>query len=250
MTHASMSRRRLALNGLALAAVGWSGGAARAHAPAAAPDPATVRPGFLFVTGFSINREAMGRYARTLPAIYQKYQGYYLATGGPTGGVTVLESDWKPRSVILAKFPTIEAVNEFWWSPEYRESVAIRAGAGEFTVVRLKGRPGDAAKPKGKPAYLIGINEIRDRAKNAEYGKAALPILNEHGGRLIAGGGRKDIELLEGDFGNKNVTVVEFADLAALRAFYNDPRYQALIPIRQASGDSTVIEIDGVAQNS
>jgi uncharacterized protein (DUF1330 family) len=255
MTHALMSRRRLALGGVTLAVAGLVGGAARAQAPAQAPapsgtpDPATVRPGFLFVTGFSTNREVMGQYARTLPPIYQKYQGYYVASGGPGNGVTVLESDWTPRSVILAKFPTVEAVNEFWWSPEYRHSAALRAGAGAFTVVRLKGRPGDVARPRGKPAYLIGINEIRDPAKNAEYGKAALPLLQEHGGRVIAGGSRKDIELLEGEFGNKTVTVVEFADLAALRAFYNDPRYQAIIPVRQAAGDSTVIEVDGVAQS-
>ena len=205
------------------------------------------RPGFLFVTGFATNTEVIAKYARTLPAIYEKFSGYYLASGSPGHGVNVLEGDWEPRAIILAKFPTVESVNAFWWSPEYRASATIREGAGQFDVVRLKGRPGDLARPTGKPAYIVGMIQIRDAAKNAEYGKQALPLVLGAGGKVLAGGSRKDIELLEGEFGNKSITIVQFPDLAALRGFYHSREYQAIIPIRQASGESVVIELDGVA---
>ena len=66
------------------------------------------------------------------------------------------------------------------------------------------------------------------------------------GGKFISTGGRKDIELLEGEFGNKNVSIIQFPSLEALRKFYDDPAYQKVIPIRQSAGEYTILEIDGV----
>ena len=104
-------------------------------------DPNTPRPGYLLVMGTPTDPAAMGRYARTLPPIYAKLGGYYLALGGIGRGITVLEGSFKSQSVVLAKFPRLEGPNEFWWSPEYRSSVEIRRGAGSFNVVKLKGMP-------------------------------------------------------------------------------------------------------------
>lgn len=106
-------------------------------------DPNIPRPGYLLVMGTPTDPAAMGRYARTLPPIYAKLGGYYLALGGIGRGITVLEGSFKSQSVVLAKFPRLEGPNEFWWSPEYRSSVEIRRGAGSFNVVKLKGMPGD-----------------------------------------------------------------------------------------------------------
>lgn len=217
-----------------------------AAAQQAAPAAAAPRPGYLFVMGTSTNPEAMGKYARTLPPIYAKYGGYYIASGGVDRGVRVLEGDFGQRSLVIAKFPALDGPNAFWWSSEYRASVEIRKGAGTFNVLKLKGVPGDVDKPEGKPAYLVSIAEIRQPEKLKPYAEVARPLLAKYGAVFVSAGGRKDIELLEGEFGNKAVNIVRFPSLAALRGFYNEPDYQKVIPVRQSAGDYIVLEIDGV----
>ena len=52
-----------------------------------------------------------------------KYGGRYLTKGGPhlpEGG------HWKPERVVIIEFPTMNALNTWWNSPEYRPLVPIR----------------------------------------------------------------------------------------------------------------------------
>jgi len=203
------------------------------------------RPGYLLVMGTATNAEALGRYARTLPPIYQKFGGTYLAAGGVGRGITVLEGEFDAQSIIFARFPNFAGPNEFWWSPEYRASVEIRKGAGAFNVVKLAGLPDNDSELQGKPAYLFSIAEIVDRSKLKPYAESALPLVRAAGARFISVGSRKDIELLEGNFGNLNVTVLQFPSMAALRLFYDDPAYQKIIPLRQSAGRYTVLAVEG-----
>jgi uncharacterized protein (DUF1330 family) len=211
---------------------------------APAPDPA---PGYMLVMGTTKKPEAMAEYSKLLPPIYARFQGYYVATGRKDATMTLLEGTFRNQSVVLARFPTVETVNEFWWSPEYRAAAKLRidADAGSFTVIRLKGRAGEGDRPLGKPGILIGIEAVKDPVKLREYGAKAGPLVRAHGGKIIAGGQRKDIESLEGNFGNFQVTVVRFPSLQGLRTFYNDPAYQEAIKIRQAAADSLVLELEG-----
>lgn len=207
----------------------------------------TTRPAYLLVMGTSTDAAAMGRYARTLPSIYAKLDGYYLALGAVGRGITVLEGSFKAQSLVLAKFPRLEGPNEFWWSPEYRRSVEIRRGAGSFTVVKLKGVPGDLNKPSGKPAYLLSIGDIKDRDKLKPYADIARPLVRAAGASFVSVGGRKDIELLEGEFGNLDVTLLRFPSMQALETFYRDPAYQRAIPLRQSAGEYTLLAVEGIA---
>lgn len=232
-------RRALAAAGLG-AALATS--AAAQSAPSGAPDAA--RPGYLLVMGTVSDREALSRYAATLPAIYAQYRGSPLFNGRVGGKVRVLEGRFVPQSLVLSKFEAIDGPNAFWWSPEYRRSVELRKGAGEFTVLKLRGMPGDAGLPQGKPAYLISIAEIREPARLKPYAAVAVPLVKAAGARFISAGGRKDIELLEGEFGNLTVNVLQFPSIEALRKFYQDPEYQKVIPIRQSAGDYVLLEVD------
>lgn len=207
-----------------------------------------TRTGYLFVTGITTDAATITRYTRTLPPIYQKFGGIYLAVGSIGRGVTVLEGKLDAQSVILAKFTTPSGPNEFWWSPEYRASAEIRQGAGRFNVIKLLGTPVDSLAPEGKPAYLISIAEIKDRAKLKPYAESAMPLVRAAGAKFVAVNNRKDIELLEGEFGNLTVTVLQFPSMAALTRFYEDPAYQKIIPIRQSAGTYTVLAADGVTQ--
>ncbi|MFM8516663.1 MAG: DUF1330 domain-containing protein [Nevskiaceae bacterium] len=208
-----------------------------------------MRPAYLLVMGTSTDAAAMGRYARTLPPIYAKLDGYYLALGAVGRGITVLEGSFKAQSLVLAKFPRLEGPNEFWWSPEYRRSVEIRRGAGSFTVVKLKGVPGDLNKPSGKPAYLLSIGDIKDRDKLKPYADISRPLVRAAGASFVSVGGRKDIELLEGEFGNLDVTLLRFPSMQALETFYRDPAYQRAIPLRQSAGEYTLLAIEGIAND-
>lgn len=221
---------------------------AQQAAPAPAPAPSDDRAGYLFVMAATKKRDIMAEYAKTLPPIYQKFQGYYIATGNKNSTLKILEGTMtNSESIVLARFPAIETVNEFWWSPEYRKSAQLRidGDAATVNVVRLKGRPGEGPRPVGKPGILIGIQNVRDPAKLREYGAKAGPLVGQYGGKIIAGGQRKDIELLEGNFGNNQINVVRFPSIDALRKFYNDPAYQEAIKIRQAGADALVLEVEG-----
>lgn len=211
-----------------------------------AGEPGNSRPGYLLVMGTSTDPAAMGRYSRTLPPIYAKLGGSYLAVGGLGRGVTVLEGTFKAQSLVLAKFSRLEGPNEFWWSPEYRRSVEIRRGAGHFNVVKLKGITGDLDKPAGKPAYLLSIGDIKDREKLKPYAEMARPLVRAAGASFVSAGSRKDIELLEGEFGNLDVTLLRFPSMQALETFYRDPAYQRAIPLRHSAGEYTLLAIEGI----
>lgn len=213
--------------------------------PAAASVAEAARPGYMLVMGTVTDREALTRYAATLPAIYAQYGGRPLANGRVGAKVRVLEGEFTPQSLVLSKFEALDGPNAFWWSPEYRRSAELRKGAGEFTVLKLKGMPGDAGLPQGKAAWLISIAQIREPARLKPYAAVAAPLVKAAGGRFISAGGRKDIELLEGEFGNLTVNVLQFPSIEALRGFYADPAYQKVIPIRQSAGDYVLLEVDG-----
>jgi uncharacterized protein (DUF1330 family) len=212
-----------------------------AHAQRAAPE--APRPAYLFVMGTVADRELMARYASSLPPIYAMYGGYPIANGRVGGTVRVLEGSFPHQSIVLSKFPAFEGPNAFWWSPEYRRSAAMRSGAGTFNVIKLRGMPGDLDKPGGKPAYLISIADIRERDRLKPYSEVAGPLVRAAGAKFVSAGGRKDIELLEGEFGNLTVTVLQFPSLEALRRFYEDPAYQKVIPVRQSAGDYVLLEV-------
>jgi|FrelakmetLWP11LW_1041352.scaffolds.fasta_scaffold33531_2 uncharacterized protein (DUF1330 family) len=214
-----------------------------AHAQSAAPE--APRPGFLLIFGSVTHRDAMVQYGRSLPPIYAQFGGRAIADGRVGAKVRVLEGRFPHEAVVLSKFSSLEGPNAFWWSPEYRRSAEMRRGAGTFTVLKLAGMPGDLQMPEGKPAYLVSIADLRDREKLKPYAAAAGPQVKAAGGKLIAAGGRKDIELLEGEFGNLTVNVLQFPSIDALRRFYEDPAYRPLIAIRQAAGDYVLLEVEG-----
>ena len=92
-------------------------------------------------------------------------------------------------------------------------------------------------------AYYIGQHEIEDEAAFADYLEQTIPFIEKHGGRYLTQGGTH--EMLEGKRPSR-VVVVEFPSKQAIKAWYNDPGYQPLIPDRHAAAKSTMTLIDGV----
>jgi len=99
------------------------------------------RAAYLLVQGHVTDREGFKAYNAALPPIYRKYGGEYLALV-PAPLVEVAEGPAENRSIVLARFPSREAVRAFWDSPEYAAAKKLREGKGTFFVTILDGLPG------------------------------------------------------------------------------------------------------------
>jgi uncharacterized protein (DUF1330 family) len=95
------------------------------------------------------------------------------------------------------------------------------------------------------PAYLIAHIEITDPTGYEEYRKRVPQVVAEHGGRFLARGGT--VTVLEGGWQPKRLVVIEFPDMAALKAFYDSPAYRPLIEMRNRASKGSLIAIEGVA---
>ncbi|MEQ8510510.1 MAG: DUF1330 domain-containing protein [Rhodospirillaceae bacterium] len=145
--------------------------------------------------------EKMKPYSSSLPPIYEKYQGKYLAIGGPGRGVEWLCGDWDKRMVMVGEFPTLKAVGAFWWGPEYRASAKLREGAVKVDVGQVAGTK-QAPLPEHKVFLLIAV-------------PAASPIAVV-GGDTIISVRPESVTVLEGDLSGLALTMVGFHTREAL----------------------------------
>lgn len=93
------------------------------------------------------------------------------------------------------------------------------------------------------PAYLIADVEVQDPDVYAEYRRQVLPLVQKHGGRFIVRGGAH--ETLEGPWRPARIVVIEFPDMAALKAWYGSSEYTRLIALRQGASQGSLIAVEG-----
>ena len=96
------------------------------------------------------------------------------------------------------------------------------------------------------PAYLIAQLTVTD-ARAFEAYRAAVPeVIARHGGRYLVRGG--EVEVLEGALTHRRLVVLAFADMAAARRFYDSSDYQAILPLRLAAAEGTVVLVEGMPE--
>jgi uncharacterized protein (DUF1330 family) len=96
------------------------------------------------------------------------------------------------------------------------------------------------------PAYLIAEHAITDPAKFEEYRTKVGPMIARHGGRYITKSG--SLTIVESDnavWQPERVVIIEFPDMAALRAWYDSAEYQPLIKLRQSAARDMLITLEG-----
>ncbi len=71
--------------------------------------------------------DAYGRYAKLAGPAIEKHGGYFIARASR---FVQLEGKERPRNVV-AKFPSVEAAEECYNSPEYQEALSHAKGAAE-----------------------------------------------------------------------------------------------------------------------
>ncbi|MBJ7601756.1 MAG: DUF1330 domain-containing protein [Candidatus Dormibacteraeota bacterium] len=93
------------------------------------------------------------------------------------------------------------------------------------------------------PAYLLANVRVTYPEAYAEYSRKVPATVAAHGGRFLVRGGPG--EVVEGEFSLQRLVIIEFPDRDRLRAWYDSPEYQAILPIRHANGVSTMVFLDG-----
>ena len=93
------------------------------------------------------------------------------------------------------------------------------------------------------PAYLVVEHLITDPDRFEQYRNKVVPMIEGFGGRYLTRSGSHQI--LEGAWKPTRVAIIEFPDMAVLKAFYDAPEYRPLFELRRGTGTDVVIAIEG-----
>ena len=93
-------------------------------------------------------------------------------------------------------------------------------------------------------AYIHASIEVTDPALYEDYRREVPAPIAAHGGRYLVRGGA--CEALEGGLPPQRQVILEFPDMAALKAFYDSPEYTRLRAIRQRASRGTLVAIQGI----
>ena len=78
----------------------------------------------------------MERYRALAQASIAHYGGRYIACGGT---VEPIEGDWRPQTIIIVEFPSMERAREWYRSPEYAEALKVRGTALDRRLIFVDG---------------------------------------------------------------------------------------------------------------
>jgi uncharacterized protein (DUF1330 family) len=90
--------------------------------------------------------------------------------------------------------------------------------------------------------YIIARVDITNPEAYARYAQAATKAIADHGGRILARGGRS--EALEGKARARNV-ILEFESYAAARRYFYSEQYQAARALREGAAEIEMVLVEG-----
>ena len=93
------------------------------------------------------------------------------------------------------------------------------------------------------PAYIIAEVEVTNPAGYEAYRPLAGASIAQYGGKFLVRGGKA--QLVEGSKEPARIVVIEFADTAAAKRWYNSPEYQEALKIRLANSTGRVLLVEG-----
>ncbi len=93
-------------------------------------------------------------------------------------------------------------------------------------------------------AFLIVDVDVTDPDAYAGYRAQTPALVAKYGGAFRVRGGKH--ETLEGDWRLNRLVIIEFADMAALKTFYDSPEYRVLREERFRASRSQAIAVEGV----
>ena len=93
------------------------------------------------------------------------------------------------------------------------------------------------------PAYIIAEVEVTNPTGYEAYRPLAGASVAQYGGKFVVRGGKA--ELVEGSKEPARIVVIEFADTAAAKRWYNSSEYQEALKIRLANSTGRVLLVEG-----
>src|ERR1700747_1672627 len=94
------------------------------------------------------------------------------------------------------------------------------------------------------PAFFVAEIETTNAAGMEPYRAAVPATIAQYGGRYLSRGGA--IELIEGGPEQKRIVILEFADAAAVKRWYNSPEYQKILPLRLDHSTGRAFIVEGI----
>jgi uncharacterized protein (DUF1330 family) len=95
------------------------------------------------------------------------------------------------------------------------------------------------------PAYIVADVHVTDPETMKQYSPKAAALIESHGGRFVARGGK--VEVLEGEPPVGRVVLVQFPSMERAQQYWNSPAYREIAPIRQKAAKTRVFLVEGVA---
>lgn len=93
-------------------------------------------------------------------------------------------------------------------------------------------------------AYVIVETDVSDPEQYERYKAASPAAIATAGGRFLVRGG--ELVVLEGDWQPPRLVLLEFADLAAARRWYESAAYQEAKKLREGAASCRAIAVQGV----
>ena len=163
--------------------------------------------GYLLVMGTASDADRMSRYQAIIPPIYERYKGYRLVMGEPPGDATFLAGGLDNLGVMLARFPSLDHVSDFWWSEDYRKAYSVREHAGKFSVVGLAGVDDEPDPLPGSRGYLVAMATPDNSRQWRQFADALIAGLQSLGAKILANAGPEAIERLENSMPGSHILV-------------------------------------------
>ena len=92
-------------------------------------------------------------------------------------------------------------------------------------------------------AYVIADVEVLDPVLYETYRQQVPATIGAFGGRYVVRGGA--LTVLEGSWAPKRCVILEFPDMARLKAWYDSPAYVPLREIRARCTKSNLVMVEG-----
>jgi uncharacterized protein (DUF1330 family) len=95
------------------------------------------------------------------------------------------------------------------------------------------------------PAYVLVDITVKDAETYERYKQLAPPTIAAYGGRYLVRGGAT--EALEGTWTPTRIAVLEFPTVERAREWWNSPEYAPAKAMRQASAQTDMLLVEGLA---
>lgn len=94
-----------------------------------------------------------------------------------------------------------------------------------------------------KKGYVVVLVDVKDEACYREYAQKATEIEARYGAVPLVVADAD--EVVEGSWPTERVVILEFPSIDAARAWYSDPDYRAIVPLRHGATVSHMLFAEG-----